>query len=253
MHPKDKAAIVTGGGSGLGAATARRLAAEGAKVAIVDVNAEGAEAVAKEIGGIAAIADVADAASLEAAFAKARDAHGPASIAIACAGIVRGERIVGKEGASGLDTFRKVVEVNLVGAYNMMRLAAADMAGIEPGEDGERGLIVMTSSVAAFEGQIGQAAYAASKGGIASLVLPAARDLSSKGIRVNAIAPGLFGTPMMFGLPEHVQESLGKSTPFPQRLGTAEEFADLVMTFATNRMLNGEVIRIDGAIRLAPR
>jgi len=253
MHPKDKAAIVTGGGSGLGAATARRLAAEGARVTVVDVNAEGAAAVAKEIGGVAAIADVSDAAALEAAFQTGRDAHGPAQIAVACAGIVRGERIVGKEGPSGLDNFRKVIEINLIGSYNMMRLAAGDMVGADAGDDGERGLIVMTSSVAAFDGQIGQAAYAASKGGIASLVLPAARDLSSKGIRVNAIAPGLFGTPMMFGLPEHVQESLGKSTPFPQRLGTPEEFADLVLTFATNRMLNGEVIRLDGAIRLAPR
>lgn len=253
MHPKDHAAIVTGGGSGLGAATAKRLAAEGAKVTVIDINAEGAEAVAKEIGGLAITADVSDAASLEAAVAKARDAHGAARIAVACAGIVRGERIIGKEGASGLDIFQKVINVNLVGAYNLMRLTAADMSNMDALEDGERGLIVMTSSVAAYEGQIGQAAYAASKGGIASLVLPAARDLSSRGIRVTAIAPGLFGTPMMFGLPEAVQESLAQSTPFPKRLGTGEEFADLVMAFANNVMLNGEVIRIDGALRLAPR
>ena len=253
MHPKGHVALVTGGGSGLGAATARLLAKEGAKVAVLDVNAEGAAAVAKEIGGIAVACDVSSAESGEKAVAEVVAKLGAPRIVVNCAGIVRGARIVGKDGPSDLDTFRKVIEVNLIGTYNIIRLTAAEMGKLEPLVDGERGVITMTSSVAAYAGQIGQAAYSASKGGIAGLVLPAARDLARSGIRVMAIAPGLFQTPMMASLPAEVQDSLGKSTPFPQRLGTAEEYADLVLAICNNIMLNGETIRLDGAVRLAPR
>ncbi|MBU0725093.1 MAG: SDR family NAD(P)-dependent oxidoreductase [Alphaproteobacteria bacterium] len=253
MHPKGHVALVTGGGSGLGAATARLLAKQGATVAVLDVNAEGAAAVAKEIGGIAVACDVSSAESGAAAVAEVVAKLGAPRIVVNCAGIVRGARIVGKDGPSDLETFRKVIEVNLIGTYNIIRLTAAEMAKLEPLADGERGVITMTSSVAAFDGQIGQAAYSASKGGIVGLVLPAARDLARSGIRVMAIAPGLFHTPMMDSLPAEVQDSLGKSTPFPQRLGTAEEYADLVLAICNNVMLNGETIRLDGAVRLAPR
>ncbi|MCH2394983.1 SDR family NAD(P)-dependent oxidoreductase [Oceanibaculum sp.] len=253
MHPKGHVALVTGGGSGLGAATARLLAKEGAKVAVLDVNAESAAKVAAEIGGIGIGCDVSSAEAGEKAVAEVVARLGAPRIVVNCAGIVRGARIVGKDGPSDLDTFRKVIEVNLIGTYNMIRLTAAEMAKLEPLADGERGVITMTSSVAAYDGQIGQAAYSASKGGIAGLVLPAARDLARSGIRVMAIAPGLFQTPMMASLPAEVQESLGKSTPFPQRLGTAEEYADLVLAICNNIMLNGETIRLDGAVRLAPR
>jgi NAD(P)-dependent dehydrogenase (short-subunit alcohol dehydrogenase family) len=253
MHPKGHVALVTGGGSGLGAATARLLAKEGAKVAVLDVNAEGAAKVAAEIGGIGIGCDVSSAEAGEKAVAEVVAKLGAPRIVVNCAGIVRGARIVGKDGPSDLDTFRKVIEVNLIGTYNIIRLTAAEMGKLEPLTDGERGVITMTSSVAAYDGQIGQAAYSASKGGIAGLVLPAARDLARSGIRVMAIAPGLFQTPMMASLPAEVQESLGKSTPFPQRLGTAEEYADLVLAICNNIMLNGETIRLDGAVRLAPR
>ncbi|RKQ67987.1 SDR family NAD(P)-dependent oxidoreductase [Oceanibaculum indicum] len=253
MHPKGHVALVTGGGSGLGAATARLLAKEGAKVAVLDVNAESAAKVAAEIGGIGIGCDVSSAEAGEKAVAEVVAKLGAPRIVVNCAGIVRGARIVGKDGPSDLDTFRKVIEVNLIGTYNMIRLTAAEMGKLEPLADGERGVITMTSSVAAYDGQIGQAAYSASKGGIAGLVLPAARDLARSGIRVMAIAPGLFQTPMMASLPAEVQESLGKSTPFPQRLGTAEEYADLVLAICNNIMLNGETIRLDGAVRLAPR
>lgn len=253
MHPKGHVALVTGGGSGLGAATARLLAKEGAKVAVLDVNAESAAKVAAEIGGIGIGCDVSSAEAGEKAVAEVVAKLGAPRIVVNCAGIVRGARIVGKDGPSDLDTFRKVIEVNLIGTYNIIRLTAAEMGKLEPLADGERGVITMTSSVAAYDGQIGQAAYSASKGGIAGLVLPAARDLARSGIRVMAIAPGLFQTPMMASLPAEVQESLGKSTPFPQRLGTAEEYADLVLAICNNIMLNGETIRLDGAVRLAPR
>lgn len=253
MHPKGHVALVTGGGSGLGAATARLLAKEGAKVAVLDVNAESAAKVAAEIGGIGIGCDVSSAEAGEKAVAEVVAKLGAPRIVVNCAGIVRGARIVGKDGPSDLDTFRKVIEVNLIGTYNIIRLTAAEMGKLEPLADGERGIITMTSSVAAYDGQIGQAAYSASKGGIAGLVLPAARDLARSGIRVMAIAPGLFQTPMMASLPAEVQDSLGKSTPFPQRLGTAEEYADLVLAICNNIMLNGETIRLDGAVRLAPR
>jgi NAD(P)-dependent dehydrogenase (short-subunit alcohol dehydrogenase family) len=253
MNVKGQAALVTGGGSGLGAGTAKALAAAGAKVALLDVNMEGAEKVAKEIGGIAIKCDVSSAADGERAVAAAREKHGPARVLINCAGIAPAARIVGKDGPLALDAFARVINVNLIGSFNMMRLAAADMAKLEPQADGERGVIVSTASVAAFEGQIGQAAYGASKGGVAALTLPAAREFARSGIRVLTIAPGIFATPMLLGMPQAVQDSLAAQVPFPSRLGTAEEYAKLVMHILDNVMLNGEVIRLDGAIRMGPK
>ena len=253
MQVKGHAAIVTGAGSGLGAATARALAAAGAKVALLDINEKAAGAVATEIGGLAVACNVADAASAEQAVATARAAHGAARILINCAGIGPAARIVGRDGPLALDAFRQVIEINLIGSFNLMRLAAADMAGLDPLDDGERGLIVLTASVAAYEGQIGQAAYSASKGGIVGLTLPAARELARHGVRVMAIAPGIFGTPMLQALPQNVQDSLGASVPFPSRLGRPEEYAALVLDICRNPMLNGSVIRLDGALRMAPR
>ncbi|BBK44361.1 3-hydroxyacyl-CoA dehydrogenase [Allostella vacuolata] len=247
------AAIVTGGGSGLGAATARMLAAAGAKVTVVDVKPEPAEKVAAEIGGFAVAADVTSAEAGAAAVAAARDRHGAARILVNCAGIAPAQRIVGRDGPVPLDDFRRVIEVNLIGSFNMMRLAAADMQGLEALADGERGVIVSTASVAAFEGQIGQAAYSASKGGIVALTMPAAREFARSGIRVNAIAPGLFATPMLLGMPQAVQDSLAASVPFPSRFGTPEEYASLVRHIVENTMINGECIRLDGAIRMQPR
>lgn len=253
MKLQGQAALVTGGGSGIGADVARHLAKAGAKVAVLDVNMAGAEAVAKEIGGLAVECDVASAASAEAAVAKARSAHGPARVLVNVAGILIPGRIVGKDGPLPLEKFARVIEVNLIGTFNMMRLAAADMNGLDPLEDGERGVIISTSSVAAYEGQIGQAAYAASKAGIAGLTLPAARDLARSGIRVLAIAPGLIATPMMLNLPPEIQKSLGDSVPFPSRLGNADEVSRLVLHLIDNVLMNGEVIRLDGALRLAPK
>jgi len=253
MDVAGHAAIVTGGGSGMGAATGRALAAAGAKVALLDINLAAAEAVAAEIGGVALRCDVSDAGEAERAVAAARDAHGAARIAVNCAGVATGGRVVGRDGPHDLNQFRRTIEINLIGSFNILRLAAAGMASLEPLEDGERGVIVSTASVAAYEGQIGQAAYSASKGGIAAMTLPIARELARHGIRVMAVAPGLIATPMMTGLPPEVQESLVATTLFPKRLGHAEEFADLVLHVASNRMLNGEVIRLDGAVRLAPR
>lgn len=253
MKLQGQAALVTGGGSGIGADVARHLAKAGAKVSVLDVNMAGAEAVAKEIGGLAVECDVASAASAEAAVAKARSAHGPARVLVNVAGILIPGRIVGKDGPLPLEKFARVIEVNLIGTFNMMRLAAADMNGLDPLEDGERGVIISTSSVAAYEGQIGQAAYAASKAGIAGLTLPAARDLARSGIRVLAIAPGLIATPMMLNLPPEIQKSLGDSVPFPSRLGNADEVSRLVLHLIDNVLMNGEVIRLDGALRLAPK
>jgi NAD(P)-dependent dehydrogenase (short-subunit alcohol dehydrogenase family) len=247
------AAIVTGGGSGLGAATARALAKSGAKVALFDRNRDAAEAVAAEIGGLAVLCDVADAASTEAAFAVAHAAHGAARILVNCAGVGTAGRIVGKEGPQPLGDFERVIRVNLIGTFNCMRLAAAEMSALEPLDGGERGIIISTASVAAFDGQIGQAAYAASKGGVVALSLPAARELARFGIRVNAIAPGLFLTPMLLGLPQAAQDSLGASVPFPSRLGHPDEYARLALHMVENPMLNGEVVRLDGALRMAPR
>jgi NAD(P)-dependent dehydrogenase (short-subunit alcohol dehydrogenase family) len=253
MEISNQATLVTGAGSGLGAETARRLAAKGARVAVLDVNEAAASELAREIGGIAIACNVADAASGEAAVAKARAAHGPARILINCAGIGPAQRIVGKEGAMPLDAFRRVIEVNLIGSFNMMRLAATDMVGLEALKDGERGVIVSTASVAAYEGQIGQAAYAASKGGIVALTLPAAREFARSGIRVNTIAPGLFATPLLLGMPQQVQEGLAASVPFPSRFGHPEEYARLVLHIIDNAMLNGETIRLDGALRMQPK
>ena len=253
MEIKGQAAIVTGGGSGMGAATARALAAAGAKVAVLDLNADAADAVAREIDGLACACNVADSATVEQAIGAARDAHGPARIAVNCAGIATGGRVVGRDGPHDLALFRRTIEVNLIGSFNLLRLAAADMAALEPLAEGERGLIVNTASVAAYEGQIGQAAYSASKGGIVAMTLPIARELAKLGIRVMTIAPGLIATPMMTGLPAEVQDSLVETTLFPKRLGLAEEFAGLVLHIAGNLLLNGETIRLDGAVRLAPR
>ena len=253
MEIKGEAAIVTGGGSGIGADVARHLAKAGAKVTVLDVNREGAEAVAKEIGGLGLECDIASAASGEAAVAAATKAHGAARILVNVAGILIPGRILGKEGPLPLEKFARVIEVNLIGTFNMMRLAAAEMAKLPALTDGERGVIVSTSSVAAYEGQIGQAAYAASKAGIVGLTLPAARDLARSGIRVNAIAPGLIATPMMLNLPPDVQKALGESVPFPARLGHAHEVSRLVLHIIENGLINGEVIRLDGALRMGPK
>jgi len=253
MNLKDVPAIVTGGASGLGEATARLLAEHGAKVAIFDVQAEKGDAVAKEIGGLSLTCDVTDPDSAQAAFSTAREAHGSCGIAVNCAGIGSPAKILGKDGPMSMAFFNKVIQVNLAGSFNIMRLAADEMQHRDANEDGERGVIISTASVAAYEGQIGQAAYSASKGGIVGMTLPAARELARYGIRVLAIAPGLFMTPMMASLPEAAQESLAKTLPFPQRLGQPYEYARLVKEMVENPVLNGEVVRIDSALRMAPR
>ena len=254
MQIKGQAALVTGGGSGLGEATARELARLGAKVAVLDVNLDNAKKVAADIGGIALQADVTSGPSMEAALAEAAAAHGPARILMQIAGIGTAKRVIGKDGnAASLEDFAKVVNVNLIGTYNAACLFAAACAKLEPMEDGERGAMVFTASVAAFDGQVGQQAYSASKGGVVGMTLPMARDLAQHGIRVCTIAPGLFNTPLMRTLPEPVQQSLAASIPFPSRLGKPEEFAELACHIVSNGHLNGEVIRLDGALRMAPR
>lgn len=253
MKVQGIAAIVTGAASGLGAATARALAAAGAKVALLDLNTEVAAATAREIGGIALACDVADAGSAEAAVAQTAAEHGVARILVNCAGICPAAKVVGRNGPASLDGFAKVIQINLVGTFNMMRLVAAGAAGLDPLEDGERGVIVSTASIAAYEGQIGQAGYAASKAGVVGLTLPVARELAPLGIRVCAIAPGMFETPMVQVLPEEVQVSLGAAVPFPSRFGRPDEYADLVMAIVSNPMLNGETIRLDGALRMQAR
>ncbi len=253
MRISGAAAIVTGGGSGLGRATAEALAAKGARVAVVDLNPAAAEEAARAVGGVALVCDVADEASAAVAIGKAEEAHGAARVLINCAGIGTAVRVVSRDGAPApLADFEKVIRVNLVGTFNMIRLAASSMGKLEP-VDGDRGVIVSTASVAAYEGQIGQAAYSASKGGVVAMTLPIARELARISIRVNAIAPGIFMTPMLAGLRQDVQDSLGASVPFPARLGAPAEYAALAVHIVENGYINGETIRIDGALRMAPR
>ena len=254
MQINGQAALVTGGGSGLGEATARELARLGAKVAVLDLNLDNAKKVAADINGLAIQCDVSSGDSMESAIEQASAAHGPARILMQIAGIGTAKRVIGKDGnAASLEDFAKVVNVNLIGTYNAARLFAAACAKLEPMEDGERGAMVFTASVAAFDGQVGQQAYSASKGGVVGMTLPMARDLAQHGIRVCTIAPGLFNTPLMRTLPEPVQQSLAASIPFPSRLGKPEEFAELACHIVSNGHLNGEVIRLDGALRMAPR
>ncbi|MBK6867661.1 MAG: SDR family NAD(P)-dependent oxidoreductase [Burkholderiales bacterium] len=254
MKIQGQAALVTGGGSGLGEATARELARLGAQVAVLDLNLDNARKVAADINGIAFQCDVSNGDSMQAAIDQAAVAHGPARILMQIAGIGTAKRVIGKDGsAAALEDFIKVVGVNLIGTYNAARLFAAACAKLEPMEDGERGAMVFTASVAAFDGQVGQQAYSASKGGVVGMTLPMARDLAQHGIRVCTIAPGLFNTPLMRTLPEAVQASLAASIPFPSRLGKPEEFAELACHIVTNGHLNGEVIRLDGALRMTPR
>ncbi len=254
MNIQGQAALVTGGGSGLGEATARELARLGAKVAVLDINLANAQHVAADIGGVAIQCDITDGARLQAAIDAAAASHGPARILAHIAGIGAAKRVIGKDGnAAPLEDFARLINVNLIGTYNAARLFAAACAKLEPLEDGERGVMVFTASVAAFDGQVGQQAYSASKGGVVGMTLPMARDLAQHGIRVCTIAPGLFATPLMRTLPEPVQQSLAASIPFPPRLGKPEEFAQLAAHIVTNTHLNGEVIRLDGALRMAPR
>ena len=259
MNIQGQAALVTGGGSGLGEATARELARLGAKVAVLDLNLENAQRVAAEIGGVACPCDVSNPESMQAAIDAAAAAHGPARILMQIAGIGSAKRVVGKDGnAAPLEDFAKVINVNLIGTYNAARLFAAACAKLAPlaqdgQSDGARGVMVFTASVAAFDGQVGQQAYSASKGGLVGMTLPMARDLAQHAIRVCTVAPGLFATPLMKELPEAVQQSLAASIPFPPRLGKPQEFAELACHIVTNGHLNGEVIRLDGALRMAPR
>ena len=255
MDLQGSAAIVTGGASGLGGATADALARRGAKVAIFDVNQELGEAMAQAIGGRFICTDVTDETSVANALAEAEGEHGIARVCVNCAGIAPPKRVVSREGEpQPLADFRRIIEINLVGTFNVLSKFAARLLPAEPiGPDGERGVIINTASVATFEGQIGQAAYSASKGGVHSMTLPIARELARSGIRVMTIAPGIFWTPMMAGLPPDAQESLGKQIPFPSRMGKPEEYAQLALSIIANPMLNGETIRLDGAIRMAPR
>ncbi|MBN8873527.1 MAG: SDR family NAD(P)-dependent oxidoreductase [Rhodospirillales bacterium] len=253
MRLDGQTAIITGGASGLGAATAARLAAAGCRVAVLDINQAAAEARGKELGGMGLACDVAVAASAEAAVVAVQQRFGPPRILVNCAGVGTAGRIVGRDGPLRLDAFERVIRINLIGSFNLLRLCAAAMVETEALEDGERGVIVNTASIAAYEGQVGQAAYAASKGGVVGMTLPAARELAKFGVRVVTIAPGLFHTPMVEGLPPETQASLGAGIPFPPRLGRPDEYAALVEHIATNRFLNGEVIRLDGALRMPPR
>jgi NAD(P)-dependent dehydrogenase (short-subunit alcohol dehydrogenase family) len=255
MQIRDQVFLVTGGASGLGAATARMFAERGGRVVVADVKEEEGRALAADLGASARFVrtDVTDEASGKAAVAAAVEGFGGLHGLVNCAGIVHGEKVVGKDGPHALATFARAVNINLVGSFNLTRLAADAMAKAQPNAEGERGVIVYTASVAAFDGQIGQAAYAASKAGLVGMTLPVARELARSGIRVMTIAPGIFHTPMMASLTPEVQDSLGRMVPFPPRLGRPEEFASLVREIVENPMLNGEVIRLDGAIRMAPK
>ena len=253
MKLSGTAAIVTGGASGLGAATAEALRAQGVNVALFDMNAEKGEALAKKLGGVFAQVNVADEASVKAGLEKAIAAIGTPRILVNCAGIAIGEKTVGKNGPHKLDSFRRVIDVNLIGTFNCIRLVAEAMEKLDPLADGARGVIINTASVAAFDGQIGQAAYTASKAAVAGMTLPIARDLMSAGIRVNTIAPGIFWTPMMAGMDQKVQDALAAMVPFPKRLGAPEEYASLAVEICRNGYMNGETIRLDGAIRMQPK
>lgn len=254
MNLENLPALVTGGGSGMGAVTAQMLSGRGARVAVLDRDIDAARKTAQQIDGLALQADVSSAQSVEAALQQITDKWGAPRVAVSCAGIAPASRIVGREGPHDLDLFQQVININLVGTFNVLRLCAAQMSELEPlSEGGSRGVIINTASVAAYEGQIGQAAYSSSKGGVVALTLPAARELSRFGIRAMTVAPGLFETPMLSNMPNEVQDSLASQVPFPSRLGKPEEFADLVSHIIDNEMLNGEVIRLDGAIRLAPK
>lgn len=252
MEIANKVFIVTGGASGLGAGTVRMLTDNGAKVVIADLQDEPGQALAKELGQHYVHCDVTQEADGQAAVAKAKSL-GPLFGLVNCAGVAPASKIVGKEGAHALALFQKVVSINLIGSFNMMRLAAEAMSANTPESTGERGVLISTASVAAFDGQIGQVAYAASKAGVVGMTLPIARDLARTGIRCMTIAPGIFGTPMIFGMPQEVQDSLAAAIPFPSRLGRPEDYAKLVYSIINNEMLNGEVIRLDGAIRMAPK
>ncbi len=251
MDVKGLAAVVTGGGSGLGAASVHALAAAGAKVAVLDLNGEAAEAVAKEIGGLGQACDVGSAEEAEAAVTAASQAHGPCRVLVNCAGIAPAKRIVGRDGPMPLADFEKVIRANLVGSFNLMRLCAAEMVGADPvNDDGERGVVISTASVAAVEGQVGQAAYAASKAGIVGMMIPAAREFARSGVRVLTIAPGLIGTPLLLNMPQEVQDNLAGQVPFPKRFGHPEEFSSLVMHIVENTMLNMDTFRLDGGMRM---
>ncbi len=251
MRIEGAGALVAGGASGLGEATTRALTERGARVVIADLNAEKGEALASEIGGSFVAADVTDEAAVKAAVEAA--AEGGLRISVCCAGIGWAQRVTGKQGPHDLEIFSNVVKVNLIGTFNVLRLAATAMNENDPDEGGERGVFVNTASIAAFDGQIGQVAYAASKGGIVGMTLPAARDLASRGIRVVTIAPGLFDTPLLAALPQEARDALGATMPFPSRLGLPDEYARLALEIVENPMLNGETIRLDGALRMAPK
>ncbi|MGE4372094.1 MAG: 3-hydroxyacyl-CoA dehydrogenase [Xanthobacter sp.] len=255
MQIENRVFLISGAGSGLGAAVARMAVDAGARAMLLDINAGAGAAMAEELGPSARFVatDVTSGPSAEAAVATALEAFGRIDVAVSCAGVAPSEKIVGREGPHRLESFSRTIGINLIGTFNILRLAAEAMARNAPGEDGERGVIVNTASIAAYDGQMGQTAYAASKGGVASLTLPAARELARHGIRVVTIAPGIFTTPMMTGMPQEVQDSLGRSVPFPPRLGHPSEYAAMVRHIAENRMLNGEVIRLDGALRMAAK
>jgi len=255
MRLDRQAALVTGAASGLGYATAQALSAGGSGVALLDTDAERVGEAAREIGGsaIGIACDVTDETAVQAALARASAAHGPARILVNCAGIAPSGRVVGRAGALPLEAFRRVIDINLVGSFNLIRLFAAAAMALDPLDEGERGVIVNTASIAAYEGQVGQAAYAASKAGVIGMTLPIARELAPHGIRVCTIAPGVFETPMLRAMPQPVQDALGASVPFPPRLGRASEYASLVLHILGNAMLNGETIRLDGALRMAAR
>jgi NAD(P)-dependent dehydrogenase (short-subunit alcohol dehydrogenase family) len=253
MHIQDKVFMVSGAASGLGAATARMLARAGARLMLVDLNAEALKAQASELEAGYAVADITQADAAQAAVDMAISSFGELHGLVNCAGVVAGEKILGKQGAHGLDSFSRVININLIGTFNLLRLAAEAIAKSTANAEGERGVIINTASVAAFDGQVGQAAYAASKGAVASLTLPAARELARYGIRVMTIAPGIFETPMMAGMSDEVRAALSADVPFPPRLGKPEEYAALVRHIIENSMLNGEVIRLDGALRMAAR